>query len=147
MDRIKAEQRVDELNELLREYGHAYYVQDKPSVPDAVYDQLLQELVDLENLYPDLIFPDSPTQRVGGAPISNFEKVAHEHPMLSLSNVFGEEDLQEFDKRVRSGAGDEIEYVCELKIDGLAVSLIYENGQFQRGATRGDGRIGEDITV
>lgn len=147
MDRIKAEERVNELNELLRNYGHAYYVLDKPAVPDAVYDQLLNELIDLETLYPDLVFPDSPTQRVGGTPIANFAKVTHERPMLSLSNVFGEEDLREFDKRVRSGAGDNIEYVCELKIDGLAVSLMYEDGNFVKGATRGDGRIGEDITV
>lgn len=147
MDRIQAEQRVIELNETLRSYGHAYYVLDKPEVPDAVYDQLLNELIELENLYPDLIFPDSPTQRVGGTPISNFEKVTHSSPMLSLSNVFNEEDIREFDKRVRSGAGDNIEYVCELKIDGLAVALHYENGQFVRGATRGDGRVGEDITV
>lgn len=147
MDRIKAEQRVTELNELLSTYGHAYYVLDQPKVPDAVYDQLLNELIELETLFPDLLFPDSPTQRVGGAPISNFEKVTHERPMLSLSNVFGEDDLQEFDKRVKSGAGEKIEYVCELKIDGLAVSLIYEDGKFVRGATRGDGRVGEDITV
>lgn len=147
MDRIKAEERVTELNELLRNYGHAYYVLDKPSVPDAVYDQLLNELIELETLYPDLIFPDSPTQRVGGTPLSNFEKVRHERPMLSLSNVFNEEDLRDFDKRVRGGAGDSVEYVCELKIDGLAVSLHYENGKFVRGLTRGDGRVGEDITV
>ncbi|MFC3211080.1 NAD-dependent DNA ligase LigA [Planomicrobium okeanokoites] len=147
MDRIKAEQRVSELNELLGTYGHAYYVLDNPQVPDAVYDQLLNELIELETLYPDLVFPDSPTQRVGGAPISNFEKVTHDRPMLSLSNVFGEDDLREFDKRVRNGAGEKIEYVCELKIDGLAVSLIYEDGKFVRGATRGDGRVGEDITV
>ncbi|WP_211653595.1 NAD-dependent DNA ligase LigA [Planococcus alpniumensis] len=147
MDRIKAEERVTELNELLRNYGHAYYVLDKPSVPDAVYDQLLNDLIELETLYPDLIFPDSPTQRVGGTPLSNFEKVRHERPMLSLSNVFNEEDLRDFDKRVRGGAGDSVEYVCELKIDGLAVSLHYENGKFVRGLTRGDGRVGEDITV
>lgn len=147
MDRIKAEQRVSELNELLGNYGHAYYVLDNPMVPDAVYDQLLNELIELETLYPDLVFPDSPTQRIGGAPISNFEKVTHDRPMLSLSNVFGEDDLREFDKRVRNGAGEKIEYVCELKIDGLAVSLIYEDGKFVRGATRGDGRVGEDITV
>ncbi|KYG71067.1 NAD-dependent DNA ligase LigA [Planococcus maritimus] len=147
MDRIKAEERVTELNELLRDYGHAYYVLDKPSVPDAVYDQLLHELIELETVYPDLIFPDSPTQRVGGTPLSNFEKVRHERPMLSLSNVFNEEDLRDFDKRVRGGAGDSVEYVCELKIDGLAVSLHYEDGKFVRGLTRGDGRVGEDITV
>lgn len=147
MDRIQAEQRVIELNEQLRGYGHAYYVLDKPAVPDSVYDQLLHELIELETLYPDLIFPDSPTQRVGGTPISGFEKVTHDQPMLSLSNVFNEQDIRDFDKRVRNGAGDNIQYVCELKIDGLAVSLIYENGQFARGATRGDGRIGEDITA
>ncbi|AIY04713.1 DNA ligase [Planococcus sp. PAMC 21323] len=147
MDRIKAEQRVNELNEMLRNYGHAYYVLDKPAVPDAIYDQLLNELIDLETLYPDLVFPDSPTQRVGGSPLSTVDKVTHERPMLSLSNVFGEEDLREFDKRVRGGAGDKVEYVCELKIDGLAVSLLYEDGKFVKGATRGDGRVGEDITV
>ncbi|MGI2329507.1 NAD-dependent DNA ligase LigA [Planococcus sp. YIM B11945] len=147
MDRIQAEQRVIELNDQLRSYGHAYYVLDKPAVPDSVYDQLLHELIELETMYPDLIFPDSPTQRVGGTPLSNFDKVTHEQPMLSLSNVFNEEDIRDFDRRVRSGAGEEIEYVCELKIDGLAVSLVYENGNFVRGATRGDGRIGEDITA
>ncbi|ANU12378.1 NAD-dependent DNA ligase LigA [Planococcus halocryophilus] len=147
MDRMKAEQRVNELNEMLRNYGHAYYVLDKPAVPDTIYDQLLNELIDLETLYPDLVFPDSPTQRVGGTPLSTVDKVTHERPMLSLSNVFGEEDLREFDKRVRSGAGDKIEYVCELKIDGLAVSLLYKDGKFVKGATRGDGRVGEDITI
>ncbi|MBT2584116.1 NAD-dependent DNA ligase LigA [Planococcus sp. ISL-109] len=147
MDRIKAEERVIELNEQLLNYGHAYYVLDKPVVPDAVYDQLLNELIELENLYPDLIFPDSPTQRVGGMPLSNFKKVQHERQMLSLSNVFNEDDLRDFDKRVRGGAGDSVEYVCELKIDGLAVSLIYEDGKLVRGLTRGDGRVGEDITV
>lgn len=147
MDRIKAEQRVTELNEQLRQYGHAYYVMDKPAVPDAVYDQLLNELIGLEELFPDLVFPDSPTQRVGGEPLANFQKVTHEQPMLSLSNAFNEEDLRDFDKRARSGAGEDISYVCELKIDGLAVSLVYEEGRFIRGATRGDGRVGEDITA
>ncbi|PSL25529.1 DNA ligase (NAD+) [Planomicrobium soli] len=147
MDRIEAEQRVIELNDQLRGYGHAYYVLDKPAVPDAVYDQLMNELIGLETMYPDLIFPDSPTQRVGGTPLSNFDKVTHDQPMLSLSNAFNEEDIRDFDRRVRSAAGDEVEYVCELKIDGLAVSLTYEDGKFVRGATRGDGRIGEDITV
>lgn len=147
MDRIKAEQRVTELNEQLQQYGHAYYVLDKPAVPDAVYDQLLNELIELEELFPDLVFPDSPTQRVGGEPLANFQKVTHEQPMLSLSNAFNEEDLRDFDKRARSSAGENISYVCELKIDGLAVSLVYEEGRFVRGATRGDGRVGEDITA
>src|SRR5690606_2357523 len=111
MDRLKAEQRVIELNEQLRGYGHAYYVLDKPAVPDSVYDQLLHELIELETLYPDLIFPDSPTQRVGGTPISGFEKVTHDQPMLSLSNVFNEQDIRDFDKRVRNGAGENIQYV------------------------------------
>ncbi|AQQ52446.1 NAD-dependent DNA ligase LigA [Planococcus lenghuensis] len=147
MDRLQAEQRVEQLNKQLREYGHAYYVLDRQAVPDAVYDQLLHELIDLETQYPDLVFPDSPTQRVGGEPLSGFSKVTHAYPMLSLSNVFGEEDLREFDRRVRSGASGEVEYVCELKIDGLAVSLLYEDGKFIRGATRGDGRVGEDISA
>src|SRR5699024_7478231 len=100
----------------------------------------------LEAEFPELITPDSPTQRVGGEPLDAFEKVRHAVPMLSLSNAFNEGDLRDFDRRVRQLAGDDVSYVCELKIDGLAVSLIYENGRFVQGATRGDGTTGEDIT-
>lgn len=146
MDKVELEQRVKELNQLLHDAGYAYYVLDKPLVPDAVYDQYLQELIEIETEFPDLIFPDSPTQRVGGTILQGFQKVSHTHPMLSLSNAFGREDLDDFDRRIRSSIGDDFSYVCELKIDGLAISLSYENGVFVRGATRGDGRVGEDIT-
>lgn len=141
------EQRIAELNKLLHEYGHAYYVLDKPVVADSVYDQLLHELLALEEANPSLIYPDSPTQRVGGAVVEGFKKVTHDYPMLSLSNAFNEEDLREFDRKVRQAIGDKFSYVCELKIDGLAISLKYENGVFVQGATRGDGVVGEEITT
>lgn len=141
------EQRIAELNKLLHEYGHAYYVLDNPLVADSVYDQLLHELIALEEANPSLIYPDSPTQRVGGAIVEGFKKVTHDYPMLSLSNAFNEADLQEFDRKIRQAIGDRFSYVCELKIDGLAISLKYENGVFVQGATRGDGVVGEDITA
>ncbi|MCK1997472.1 NAD-dependent DNA ligase LigA [Psychrobacillus psychrodurans] len=144
MDQL--EQRVQELHKLLNDYGHAYYVLDDPIVPDAVYDQYLHELIALEEQNPDLILPDSPTQRVGSIVSEGFKKVTHANPMLSLSNAFGEEDLRDFDKRIQGIIGESPTYVCELKIDGLAISLLYENGLLKRGATRGDGSIGEDIT-
>lgn len=140
------EQRVQELHKLLNDYGHAYYVLDDPIVPDAVYDQYLHELIALEEQNPDLILPDSPTQRVGSIVSEGFKKVTHANPMLSLSNAFGEEDLRDFDKRIQGIIGESPTYVCELKIDGLAISLLYEDGLLKRGATRGDGSIGEDIT-
>lgn len=146
MDKVQLEERVKELNQLLHDTGYAYYVLDQPLVPDAVYDQYLQELIAIEGEFPDLIYPDSPTQRVGGTILQGFNKVAHTYPMLSLSNAFGREDLDDFDRRIRASIGDDFSYVCELKIDGLAISLTYENGVFVRGATRGDGRVGEDIT-
>jgi DNA ligase (NAD+) len=146
MDRQQAEQRVRELHELLNQYNYEYYVLDRPSVPDAEYDRLLQELIDIEKQYPELKTPDSPSQRVGGEPLDAFKKVEHKIPMLSLGNAFNEADLRDFDRRVRQAVGDDVRYVCELKIDGLAVSLRYENGVFVQGATRGDGTTGEDIT-
>lgn len=147
MDRMELEKRVEYLNELLHDYGYAYYVLDQPKVSDAVYDQLMQELLALEQAYPDLIYPDSPTQRVGGDVLPGFAKVVHEHPMLSLSNAFNEHDLREFDRRVQEAIGHNVTYICELKIDGLAISLTYENGKFVQGSTRGDGTVGEDITA
>lgn len=144
MNEIEA--RIKKLNQLLHEYGHAYYVLDQPVVADGVYDQLMQELIALEQANPSLIYPDSPTQRVGGQVLERFIKVTHDTPMLSLSNAFNEIDLQEFDRKIREQIGDKFSYVCELKIDGLAISLKYENGLFVRGATRGDGTVGEEIT-
>lgn len=146
MDRKELEQKVAEYNRLLHEYGHAYYVLDQPTVPDHVYDKMLHELLAIEQEYPDLIYPDSPTQRVGGEILKGFNKVEHRYPMLSLGNAFSKADLKSFDERVRQSIGDNFSYVCELKIDGLAISLMYDNGLFVRGATRGNGFVGEDIT-
>jgi DNA ligase (NAD+) len=141
-----AKERILELRELLEKYNYEYHVLDKPSVPDAEYDQLMKELIELENNHPELHDEHSPTSRVGGAVLDFFEKVEHTVPMLSLGNAFNDQDLRDFDRRVREGVGDNVTYVAELKIDGLAVSLLYEDGRFVRGATRGDGTIGEDIT-
>lgn len=142
-----AEKEVKELHKLLNQYNHEYHVLDQPSVPDGEYDRLMQKLIDLEEQFPELKTSDSPTQRVGGQVLDYFEKVQHDIPMLSLGNAFNEQDLRDFDRRVTQAVGTEHSYVCELKIDGLAVSLKYENGLFVRGATRGDGTIGEDITA
>lgn len=146
MERLQAEKRLAELREMLEEYGYHYYVLDTPMVSDAEYDLLMHELVELERLFPDLITEDSPSVRVGGEPLPHFEKVQHEIPMLSLGNAFNEQDLRDFDRRVTDGVDQSVSYACELKIDGLAVSLKYENGRFVLGATRGDGTTGENIT-
>ncbi|MFJ5623210.1 NAD-dependent DNA ligase LigA [Peribacillus loiseleuriae] len=146
MDVQQAAGKITELQTLLNQYGYEYYVLDQPSVSDAEYDQLLRELIEYEAQFPELRTPDSPTQRVGGAVLEMFEKVEHTSPMLSLGNAFNEQDLRDFDRRVRQAVGDSISYVCELKIDGLAITLQYVNGYFRLGATRGDGTIGEDIT-
>ncbi|WP_273835978.1 NAD-dependent DNA ligase LigA [Guptibacillus sedimenti] len=138
--------RIEELRQLLNQYNYEYHVLDQPSVPDAEYDRMMNELLNLEEENPELKTDDSPTQRVGGPPLEGFQKVEHRVPMLSLGNAFGEDDLKDFDRRVRDRIGENFSYVCELKIDGLAVSLIYEEGVLVRGATRGDGTVGEDIT-
>jgi len=142
----QVQDRINALREILNQYGYEYYVLDRPSVPDAEYDQKLQELKKLEKAHPELITSDSPTQRVGAEPLDAFQKVQHHIPMLSLGNAFNEADLRDFDRRVTRETDQPVSYVCELKIDGLAVSLTYENGKFTRGATRGDGTTGEDIT-
>ncbi|WP_163100823.1 NAD-dependent DNA ligase LigA [Peribacillus alkalitolerans] len=147
METSSTQKRVTELQTLLNQYNYEYHILDKPSVPDAEYDQLLRELIELEEQFPELQTPDSPTQRVGGEVLSMFEKVEHRTPMLSLGNAFNESDLRDFDRKIRQAVGDKFSYVCELKIDGLAVSLRYEDGWFVQGATRGDGTIGEDITA
>ncbi|WP_183248930.1 NAD-dependent DNA ligase LigA [Anoxybacillus tengchongensis] len=136
---------MGELREQIEKHNYAYYVLDQPSISDAEYDELMRRLMELEEQYPQYKTPDSPSQRVGGAPLEAFKKVTHRVPMLSLSNAFNEGDLRDFDRRVRQEVGD-VRYVCELKIDGLAVSLRYEDGYFVQGATRGDGTTGEDIT-
>ncbi|WP_394556766.1 NAD-dependent DNA ligase LigA [Priestia aryabhattai] len=141
-----AKSRVQELRDLLNQYGYEYYVLDQPSVPDAEYDKLMNELIEIEESFPELKTADSPTQRIGGQVLDAFEKVQHQTSMLSLGNAFNEEDLRDFDRRVRQAVEDEFSYVCELKIDGLAVSLRYEGGYLVLGATRGDGTTGENIT-
>lgn len=147
MDFAEAQKRAKELTQWLNEHGYRYYVLDDPVVSDTEYDHRMRELMELEAKFPELVTPYSPTQRVGGEPLAYFEKVKHISPMLSLGNAFSETDLYEFDERVKKAAGGKpVAYVCELKIDGLAVSIQYREGVFHRGATRGDGEVGEDIS-
>jgi len=141
------ERKVESLREKIRHHEHMYYVLDAPELSDADFDQLMQELKRLEAEHPELITPDSPTQRVGGKPREGFVKVEHSRAMLSLDNAYNEEELRDWDRRARELAGSEkIEYVCELKLDGMSMALTYEQGRLQRGVTRGDGSIGEDVT-
>jgi DNA ligase (NAD+) len=142
-----AKVRVEELREQLNEHAYRYYVLDDPVVSDIEYDELMRELVALEERFPELVTPDSPTQRVGVAPADLFAPVQHRTPMLSLDNVFSEEDLKAWAARVEREVGDRARYSCELKIDGVAVAITYEDGVLTQGATRGDGRTGEDITA
>ncbi|HCB1498116.1 TPA: NAD-dependent DNA ligase LigA [Klebsiella michiganensis] len=142
------EQKLTELRTTLRHHEYLYHVMDTPEIPDAEYDRLMRELRELEAQHPELITPDSPTQRVGAAPLASFSQIRHEVPMLSLDNVFDEESFLAFNKRVqdRLKNTDDLTYCCELKLDGLAVSILYENGVLVQAATRGDGTTGEDIT-
>ena len=147
MDKAAAKNQLEKLKQTIRHHDYLYYVLDKPVIADYEYDKLYRQLSDLEKQFPELITEDSPTQRVGGEQLKSFKSVTHKAPLLSLDNVMNEDELAEFDRRVREVLGhDEIEYVCELKIDGLAVSLIYQAGRFEIGSTRGDGLQGEDIT-
>lgn len=149
MDIAEAKKRVEKLRKEINYHNYLYYVIDKPKISDAEYDSLFRELEKLEKEFSKLITPDSPTQRVGAPPLDKFQEVTHRVPMLSLSNAFDEKEVIDFDKRVKRflrSTGD-IEYVVEPKIDGLGVSLIYENGIFTKGATRGDGFTGEDVSI
>ena len=148
MSTSDAQKRVAELREQLEKANYEYYILDSPTLDDFAYDALLRELQELEAKHPELITPESPTQRVGVAPGNRFAPVEHARPMLSLSNAFDETEVRAFDQRVRKALGrDEIGYVCELKIDGLAINLTYTDGRFTQGATRGDGSVGEDVTT
>ena len=145
-------EKIENLRAKIRYHDRKYYVENMPEIADYEYDQLMKELGKLESSYPQLITPDSPTQRVGGEPVSEFTPFEHRIPMLSIENTYSEEELREFDKRIRRmlkdvGLVDEIEYVVELKIDGVAITLWYENGVFTRGATRGNGFRGDDVTT
>ncbi|HLR65015.1 MAG TPA: NAD-dependent DNA ligase LigA, partial [Pseudogracilibacillus sp.] len=146
MNELEVKEQMAALIEKLNKYAHAYYVLDEPIVPDSAYDELFHKLLDLEEKYPELAHDHSPTKRVGGEPLSAFEKHEHVVPMLSLSNAFDEEEIKDFHRRVTEGLGRQVAYVCELKIDGLAIALTYENGQLLRGVTRGDGQEGEVVT-
>jgi DNA ligase (NAD+) len=148
MNRADAQQRLTELRELIHRHDYLYYVEARPELSDAEYDALMRELTSLETDFPELVTPDSPTQRVAGAPVDLFRPVEHRVAMLSLDNATTAEQLREFEARLaRLLPGTRITYVCEPKIDGLSIALLYERGRFVRGATRGDGRVGEDVTA
>ena len=147
MDKAVAERRLQELRDAIDYHAYRYYALDDPEIADAEYDALVGELIELEAQFPELVTPDSPTQRVGTAPSDQFAEVRHPSPMMSLDNCFSLEELLAWGKRVERLIGTVEGFVVELKMDGVAVNLIYQDGVFVRGATRGDGRVGEDITA
>ena len=142
---MEVQQQIDQLRQTLNEHNYCYYVLDAPTITDFEYDRLLRELEELEAAHPELVTPDSPTQRVGGKALDSFQQVTHRVPLQSLQDVFSPEELLDFDRRVRE-SGAQVEYLLEPKVDGLSVALEYEDGVFMRGATRGDGQVGEDVT-
>lgn len=150
MSNVSPDERLQQLRALIRHHEERYYIHNDPEIADAEFDALLKELEALEAAHPELVTPDSPTQRVAGRPTEGFQTVEHLVPMLSLDNTYSAEELRGFDERVRKGAGladEPVMYIAELKIDGLSIALTYESGQLRRGATRGDGQRGEDVTV
>ncbi len=147
MDKKEAEKEIEKLSKELEEHNYKYYVQSQPTISDFEFDKLLERLIDLERQFPDLIKPDSPSQRVGGAVTKEFGTVKHKYPMISLANTYSTAELLDFDERVRKTIGSHFEYVCELKYDGVAISLIYEKGILKQAVTRGDGVQGDDVTT
>lgn len=146
-ERESAKRRMRELVDKISHHDAKYYVEDNPEISDYEYDMLVRELAELEGRFPDIVLSDSPTQRVSGKPIEEFPKVEHRVAMLSLGNCYSSDELRDFDSRVRNWLGGEpVEYVVELKIDGLGIALLFENCALTRGATRGDGMVGEDVT-
>src|SRR3984957_11860326 len=142
------EKKIEALREKIRHHEYLYYVLDNPEISDAEFDKLMQQLKDLESEHPSLVTPDSPTQRVGGKPREGFVKVRHSTPMLSLDNTYSEEELRDWERRVHELTGrSQVDYVCELKLDGMSLALVYQDGRLARGVTRGDGSIGEDVTL
>src|SRR6266566_9561318 len=142
------EQKIEALREKIRYHEHLYYVLDNPEISDTEFDKLMQQLQQLEAEHPTLITPDSPTQRVGGKPREGFVKVRHSSPMLSLDNTYNEEELRAWERRVHELTGrKDVEYMCELKLDGMSMALRYADAQLERGITRGDGSVGEDVTL
>ncbi|MDP2910102.1 MAG: NAD-dependent DNA ligase LigA, partial [bacterium] len=152
MNKKEAQKRIQKLKETINRHRYLYHVLDKQEISDSALDSLKRELFDLEQQFPDLITPDSPTQRVGGKPLRDFAKIKHAGPMLSLSDAFSKEDIGDWIKRNEAilrreyGGQGKIDFFCELKIDGLAIELVYENGLLKTASTRGDGFIGEDVT-
>lgn len=146
MDFDSAKKRVEELTGILNKHNYNYYVLAEPTISDYEYDKLMEELIDIESKFPELVDNNSPTQRVGGQVTKEFPTVKHTYPMLSLSNTYSKKELQDFDARVRKSLGNNFEYVCELKFDGVAIGLVYKNGQLIRAVTRGDGYSGDDVT-
>ncbi len=144
MDFATAQQRIQHLSTEINRHNYQYYVLDKPLISDYDFDRLLDELIKLEKAFPELASPNSPTQRVGGGITKEFKTVKHKYPMLSLGNTYSEEELTEFDNRIRKAIGDNFEYVAELKFDGLAISLTYKNGELVQALTRGDGTQGDE---
>ncbi len=147
MDKKEAEKEIARLSKIIEEHNYNYYALSNPVISDFEFDKLLEQLIQLEKEHPDLVKPNSPAQRVGGFVSKEFKQVKHKYPMLSLANTYSEEELNDFDERVRKVVGDDLEYCCELKYDGLSISLIYKDGALQHAITRGDGTQGDDITV
>ena len=146
MNKNEAKKQIKKLRDEINFHNYKYYVENNPVISDYEYDMLLKKLETLETQFPDLITPDSPTQRIGGEPLKGFKTVEHKIAMLSLNNAYSYDELREFDERIKKNIGN-VEYVCEPKIDGVSIALIYENGVFVRGATRGDGIKGDDVTA
>ena len=142
----KAQKRIEELKREIEKHNYHYYVLDDPLISDSQFDLLMRELMELENQFPELLTPDSPSQRVGGEPLKGFKTFQHRTPLLSLGNAFGKEELLDFHRRVVNSLGEDVEFIVEHKVDGLSIGLYYENGILQVGATRGDGETGEDVT-
>src|ERR1700676_1478643 len=143
----KIEKKIEALREKIRHHEYRYYVLDDPEMSDADFDKLMNELKRLEAEHPELITPDSPTQRVGGKPREGFVRAKHSSPMLSLDNAYSEEELRDWERRVHELTGrTDLEYMCELKLDGMSLALVYSDSRLERGITRGDGNIGEDVT-
>ena len=147
MDSKEAKKKIGGLKDVIRRHDSLYYVQNTPEISDGEYDRIYRKLKDLEAAHPELITPDSPTRRVGGEPAKGFSAVKHIVPMLSMDNTYSADEIRDFDKRVRKILkGRKVEYVVELKFDGVSISLLYEKGVFVRGATRGDGEKGDDVS-
>ncbi|MFZ4564657.1 MAG: DNA ligase LigA-related protein, partial [Bacteroidales bacterium] len=147
MERSQAKERIEFLSEEIRRHNHSYYVLSRPVISDFDFDMLLQELIRLEKDFPEFIEPDSPTQHVGGGITKAFRQVAHKYPMLSLGNTYSEDEIRDFEDRIHKFIGDEVEYVCELKFDGVAIGLTYRGGRLIQAITRGDGVRGDDVTT